>query len=120
MNQSHSKIIESISEVKAIALSAVLSPASSESHRDAKSGAYHCYDGKFHRSPKGWVFPQLKLQQFIVMWPVGRLNTGVPPLKTLKAGDVVHLRKRLRKTLCEMRKFAEAIEKAGQKLQMGS
>ena len=54
---------------------------------------------------------QLKLQPFIVMWLVGSANTGVPPLKTLKAGDVVHLGKQSRKTLCEMRKFAGAINK---------
>jgi len=114
MNESHSKIIDSISEVKAIALSAALSPAGSEGHRDgSRSGAYHCYDGKFHRLPKGWIFPQLKLQPFIVMWLVGSVKTGVPPLKTLKACDVAHLGKRSRKTLCEMRKFAGAIEKAG-------
>ena len=47
------------------------------------------------------------------MWLVGSTGTGVPPLKTLKAADVAHLGKQTRKTLCEMRKFAGAIEKAG-------
>ena len=62
MNLSHSKIINSISEVNAIALSAHSSPACMENKRgDEKLGAYHCYGGKFHRLPKGWVFPQLKL-----------------------------------------------------------
>ena len=48
------------------------------------------------------------------MWLVGSVSTDVTPLKTLKAGNVVHLGKRSRKTLWEMWKSAGAIEKAGQ------
>ena len=47
------------------------------------------------------------------MWLVGSLSTGVPPLRSLMAHDVVYFGKRARKTFCEMRKFAGAIEKAG-------
>ena len=114
MNHSHSKIINSISEVKAIALSAASSPASSKIHRDAgsRSGAYHCYDGKFHQLPKGWIFPQLKLQPFIVMWLVGSVKTGVPPLKTLKACDVVrhiHVESTVRIILITQKKIETSV-----------
>ena len=63
MNDSHSKIIDSTGEVKAITLStqSAASAMKKDKGGDEKSGAYHCYGGKYSRLPQGWVFPKLKL-----------------------------------------------------------
>ena len=115
MHSAHSKIIERINDVKELALTAASrGPVIKNEAMNGKlsSGSYHCYGGKFHRLPKGWTFPQMKLQPFIVMMFVGSRSTGVPPLRSLVASDVAHLGDRARKKLSEMKALARAIEKA--------
>jgi len=112
MQSAHSKIIKSINDVKQSAITAASGAPRNEVRDGRSSGGYHCYGGKFHRLPKGWVFPQMKLQPFIVMWFVGSPNNGVPPLRSLRPYDVDHLGKRAKKKLSEMNNFSKAIEKA--------
>ena len=47
------------------------------------------------------------------MWLVGSVDSGVPPLSSLKACDVKHLGNRARKKLNYMKKLFDAIKRAG-------
>ena len=72
-------------------------PAAANRSRDrvetGRGYRYHHYDGRFYRVPKDWRFPRIGTLDACRQWWVGDTVRSIPPLRTLKPSDLMHLDK---------------------------